>query len=208
MFKLLHQEPRWKSFVVISNEPIFTVEQCNSIIKIGKECPKIKGSVFETKNNKQNNYENQNIEKSNINEDIRKSNISWIPFEKLTPMYNQLTQVIHQMNNNFFGFEGIQLNEPAQYTEYSLGDFYDWHIDLNTTGETQAPVRKISMSLLLSDPNEFEGGDLDIIDPHKKAVLQQGQAIFFASFLRHRVNPVTKGNRKSLVVWFGGPPFK
>lgn len=194
MFKLVYQEPKWKSFAVISNKPIFTVEQCNTIIKTGKECPKVRGKVFENKLGE--------------NENIRKSNISWIPFEKLTPMYNQLNQVIHQMNNNFFGFEGIQLNEPAQYTEYSEGDFYDWHIDINTVGKSQPPVRKISMSLLLSNPNEFKGGDLEIIDPDKKAVLQQGQAIFFASFLRHRVNPVTKGNRKSLVVWFGGPSFK
>lgn len=191
---IIYKEPIWKSYVVTSNEPIFTVEQCNTIIKIGRECPKLQGKVFE--------------KESDEIADIRKSDISWIPFDKLTPMYDQLNQVIHQFNNNFFGFEGIQINEPAQYTEYSPGGFYDWHIDINTTGKTQPPIRKISMSVLLSNPSEFEGGDLDLIDPGKKVKLEQGQAVFFASFLRHKVNPVTKGNRKSLVVWFGGPSFK
>ena len=77
-------------------------------------------------------------------------------------------------------------------------------------------VRKISMSLLLNDPKEFEGGELEIYNGEltntgsKKHLikLKQGQAIFFASFFLHRVNAVTKGNRKALVMWFGGTSFK
>ena len=66
------------------------------------------------------------------------------------------------------------------------------------------------MTCLLSDPSEFTGGDLlfqrwVIVN---QLPLKQGQAIFFASFLRHKVAPVKKGVRKSLVMWFGGPPFK
>ena len=64
------------------------------------------------------------------------------------------------------------------------------------------------MTLLLSPPNEFEGGELEIMAKDKVAKIKQGHAVFFASFLRHRVAPVTKGTRKSLVMWFGGPPFK
>ena len=72
----------------------------------------------------------------------------------------------------------------------------------------QPPVRKISMTLLLSDPADFEGGELEMIDDKARPKMKRGHAIFFASFIRHRVTPVTKGNRKSLVMWFGGPPFK
>jgi PKHD-type hydroxylase len=64
------------------------------------------------------------------------------------------------------------------------------------------------MTLLLNDPSEFEGGDLELIEENKTAPIQQGHAVCFASFLRHRVKSVTQGIRKSLVVWFGGAPFK
>ena len=84
-------------------------------------------------------------------------------------------------------------------------------MDLNAfVQDGQNPIRKISMTLLLSDPSEFTGGDLLFADANQKEPVQlkQGQAIFFASFLRHKVAPVKKGVRKSLVMWFGGPPFK
>ena len=64
------------------------------------------------------------------------------------------------------------------------------------------------MTLLLNDPSEFEGGDLELMAPGKFAELKQGHAIVFASFLNHRVNPVRRGVRQSLVVWFGGKPFR
>ena len=85
-------------------------------------------------------------------------------------------------------------------------------MDLNAFGQDgQNPIRKISMTLLLSDPSEFTGGELLFSEMGKgqnPLDLKQGQAIFFASFLRHKVAPVKKGVRKSLVMWFGGPPFK
>ncbi len=65
------------------------------------------------------------------------------------------------------------------------------------------------MTLLLSDPSDFKGGELEFMDKGKKINdLKRGQAIFFASFLRHRVAPVKKGVRHSLVMWFGGPPLR
>jgi PKHD-type hydroxylase len=94
---------------------------------------------------------------------------------------------------------------------YPKKGFYDWHMDLNAFGQQgQNPIRKISMTCLLSDPSEFTGGDLlfSEMGDQKPLPLKQGQAIFFASFLRHKVAPVKKGVRKSLVMWFGGPPFK
>ena len=64
------------------------------------------------------------------------------------------------------------------------------------------------MTLLLSPESEFEGGDLELMYEGKIAKPKQGHAIFFASFINHRVVPITKGLRKSLVMWFGGEPFK
>ena len=99
-------------------------------------------------------------------------------------------------------------NVYSHYAEYPAGGFYDWHIDSDIVGMNEPPVRKISMTCLLSHESEFEGGGLELMSDGKIARPKQGQAIFFASYIRHRVIPITKGIRKSLVMWFGGPSFK
>ena len=86
----------------------------------------------------------------------------------------------------------MQITELAQYTEYPEGGFYDWHMDNDIACLHEPPVRKISMTCLLSPESEFEGGDLELMSEGKAAKLKQGQAVFFASFIRHRVKPVTK----------------
>ena len=102
----------------------------------------------------------------------------------------------------------MKITEMAQYTEYPNGGFYDWHIDSDTEFSQEPPVRKISMTCLLSPEHEFEGGDLELLKEGQVAKIKQGHAVFFASFIRHRVKPVITGNRKSLVMWFGGTPLR
>ena len=103
----------------------------------------------------------------------------------------------------------MTLSETAQFTEYTKGGFYDWHMDCEVNCQYEPPVRKISMTVLLSDPKEFKGGELEFMtEGNKPPDLHQGQAIFFASYIRHRVAKVTKGIRRSLVMWFNGPSFK
>ena len=191
-------EPRWKSYIVQTTQPIFTPEQCQMIINAGRSEPKNNAEVGSSKG----------IKGGVIDTKTRTSHISWIPFKKMIEMYKQLELVMKQTNGNHFGFDNMQITEMAQYTEYPEGGFYDWHTDNDVNGQNQPPVRKISMTCLLSPPNEFEGGDLELTKEGQSVKLQQGQAIFFASFIRHRVAPVTRGNRKSLVMWFGGTPFK
>ena len=82
-------------------------------------------------------------------------------------------------------------------------------MDADVHGRYEPPVRKISMTILLSNQSEFEGGDLEFMaEGNKPPQLLQGQAIYFCSLIRHRVAKVKKGIRRSLVMWFGGPPFK
>ena len=191
-------EPRWKSYIVETTKPIFTPKQCQMIINAGRSEPRndaqvgnkdgIQGGVLDTK--------------------TRTSHISWIPFKKMTDMYKDIEKIMKTTNGNHFGFEGMQITEMAQYTEYPEGGFYDWHTDNDVNCANEPPVRKISMTILLSPENEFEGGDLELVKEGQAAKIKQGHAIFFASFIRHRVAPVIKGNRKSLVMWFGGTPFK
>jgi len=188
-------EPKWKSLIVETTGPIFTPEQCQLIINAGRSEPVQNGQVGGG---------NGGV----VDTKTRTSHISWIPFNKMPEMYSTLEQIVNKTNNNHFGFEGIQITEQAQYTEYPSGGFYDWHIDSDIVGMNEPPVRKISMTCLLSHESEFEGGGLELMSDGKIARPKQGQAIFFASYIRHRVIPITKGIRKSLVMWFGGPSFK
>ena len=74
----------------------------------------------------------------------RVTTISWIPFNKLPEMYKQIENQLSIVNLNHFGFDGVTLTEPAQFTEYPKGGFYDWHMDLNAFGqEGQNPIRNI-----------------------------------------------------------------
>ena len=153
----------------------------------------------------------------NVDKTYRQNTISWIPFIKMgQEICGTICNWMERTNTNFFGFENMSASEPAQYAEYSKGDFYNWHIDMDLNMKRMPLVRKISMSLLLNDPKEFKGGDLDIFNgtldtdgsDSEIGKLKQGQPIFFASFQLHRVRPILEGNRKALVMWFGGTPFK
>ena len=194
---MIPTEPVWKSYIVETTEPVFSPQQCQMVIDKGMSLKseeakvgmgRVKGSGYDPKK--------------------RITTISWIPFKEMPEMYRDIENTMLKANGNHIGFEGMQITEPAQFTHYPVGGFYEWHMDNDITGVKQSPVRKISMTLLLSDPSTFEGGELEFMSKGKTAKLKQGQAIFFASWLQHRVKPVTRGERKSLVMWFGGPSFK
>ena len=190
------KEPKWKSWIIQTTTPIFTPDQCRQIIECGHRQPPQTAQV--------------GMNKPGGGTDTKKrvTTISWIPFKEMGHMYRDLDRFIQTANENHFGFGDIRITEQAQFTEYPEGGFYDWHMDCDINMQHEPPVRKISMTLLLSDPSEFEGGHLELGAPNKYAELKQGHAICFASFINHRVQPVTKGVRRSLVVWFGGKPFR
>ena len=190
-------EPIWKSYIAETTQPIFSPRQCQMVIDKGMSLKSEEAKVGMGQKPGGGNDPEKRI-----------TTISWIPFKDMPEMYKDIEKTMLQANNNHFGFEGMQLTEPGQFTHYLTGGFYEWHTDNDVQGKHQPPVRKLSMTLLLSDPSPFEGGDLEIMSKGKNIKLKQGQAIFFASWLQHRVKPVTRGERKSLVMWFGGPPFK
>ena len=192
-------EPRWKSYIVETTSPIFTPEQCKMIIQAGRAEPRNDAGVGAG---------DKGITGGHVDTNTRTSHISWIPFSKMTDMYKDIDKIMQATNGNHFGFDGMTINEMAQYTEYPEGGFYEWHVDNDVNCQHEPPVRKISMTLLLSPESEFEGGDLELMAEGKVAKIKQGHAVFFASFIRHRVKPVTRGRRQSLVMWFGGTPFK
>ena len=189
-------EPKWKSWIIQTTTPLFTPDQCRQIIECGRRQPPQKAQVGMGKPG------------GGTDTSKRVTTISWIPFKEMSQMYEDLYKFIQKANENHFGFGDIRITENAQFTEYPEGGFYDWHMDCDTVMAHEPPVRKISMTLLLNDPSEFEGGHLELGGPGKFGELKQGHAICFASFINHRVQPVKRGVRQSLVVWFGGKPFR
>ena len=103
----------------------------------------------------------------------------------------------------------IRSAENCQLTRYTKDNFYNWHIDgMGSHSESQddGNTRKLSMSIILN--SDYKGGDFEMRGLKEKIPrLEEGSIIVFPSFLEHRVTPVTKGIRYSLVAWFLGPPY-
>ena len=132
-------EPKWKSWIVETTTPLFTPDQCQMVINCGRRQPPQKAQV------------GMNKPGGGIDTNKRITTISWIPFKEMEPMYNQINNFIQKANLNHFGFDDIQITEQAQFTEYPEGGFYDWHMDSDVNMKHEPPVRKISMTLLLSN---------------------------------------------------------
>ena len=148
----------------------------------------------------------------NENPNIRMSEVAWMyPTAKNDHLWKKITRAVANVNQSFFHYDLTGCYEPAQLSIYSeqLKGFYNWHIDERPPGRNIP--RKLSVSILLNDPSEFEGGEMQILEHSDKPTtleFKRGRAWFFPSHVIHRVTPVTKGVRKSLVLWVGGPAFK
>jgi len=142
-----------------------------------------------------------------LKKDIRDSNVFMFSPDDDLWLYNIIGSIAISANKNFnFNIKTVQ---TIQYTEYNKGQYYDWHVDTFLSSYKALTDRKLSVSLQLSDADDYEGGDLEISqsDFSGMEVRQKGTAIVFPSFLEHRVTPVTKGKRISLVSWVEGTKF-
>jgi PKHD-type hydroxylase len=139
---------------------------------------------------------------------IRSSKVYWIPkTEKWLDIYTKLFNMIGRCNDTFYNFRLTDLSE-MQYTIYDVSFMgkYDWHIDIGP----QNSNRKLTVVVQLSDPSEYEGGELQIRCGGSEPVIVEktkGSVIIFPSYLLHRVTTVTKGVRRVLILWAMGPPF-
>jgi PKHD-type hydroxylase len=139
--------------------------------------------------------------------EIRNSKISWW-FEEHW-VSSIISHYINIANRNYWEYDLTHL-ESIQISKYGVEDHYTWHSDYGVSDDTRY-TRKLSVSLLISDPSEYEGGDLEFIDYHGETVVapkEKGTMIIFDSRIPHRVTPVTKGNRVSLVSWMRGPKLR
>ena len=181
-------------------KPVFNQDELNSIISLGEV-----------------DMEDATIEADKIKEH-RSSSISWLKRDDTTEfIYSKVLQLIYMenVNNNWnFDYDAI---EDLQFTRYDKSQHYNWHADQTSTvyhdEELSGKIRKISFSIILND--DYEGGDFqfEVGAPYEEDRIitltpSKGCAIVFPSFKFHRVTPVTKGVRYSLVGWICGKPYR
>ncbi|MEO0978849.1 MAG: 2OG-Fe(II) oxygenase [Pseudomonadota bacterium] len=142
---------------------------------------------------------------------IRRARISWLDDEGPADwVMKRIMEAVAQANREVFDFDITEFQERLQVARYdeSEAGHYDWHSDI---GDGQiAQFRKATIVTQLSPEDAYEGGGLEINLGSRimSAPRDQGSAIVFASFMLHRVVPVTRGTRSSLTCWSHGPRFR
>jgi PKHD-type hydroxylase len=163
--------------------------------------------------------------KTQPDEVIRNNTVCWLDqSEETSWIYQKISNQITELNQQKYHFE-IDILQKIQLAEYSVanhqtGQFYKSHIDSCIAGWVDSQ-RKLSMTIQLTPPDKYEGGDLLLFGDKNDMILDRpnflkniqqrrefGAAIIFPSFLEHEVTPVTKGTRHSLVAWMQGPNWK
>ena len=171
-----------------------TIEMCDKLILRNAGVMSSDGTV----------YRGTNI-RSSKNSFIREN-------EETTWLFEKCRNIVNKINEETFGYDLSYGFDYFQYAEYNENDQFNFHLDtmLGKNSKIDKP-RKLSISLILSDNSEYEGGDFQFymggtgVDTIEQA---KGRFILFPSFLVHRVTPIKSGVRKSLVFWMQGPKFR
>jgi PKHD-type hydroxylase len=188
------QLPPTITFVPWANA--FTAEEMDRIERIGDALPLAQAGLM------------TDIQ-AQTRDQIRVTRVAWLdstPENKW--IYDRVQQVAMMINAMSYRFELTGFSERIQYSVYhgSEGGHYDWHVD-------QGPLvtrRKLSLTLQLTEPSQYQGGDLQFLAGARTeaAPRERGMLVAFPSYGVHRVAPVTSGTRKSLVIWITGPQFR
>ena len=171
----------------------FSKKECQTIINIAKNKGLIKGTTLN----------------DNKTKDVRDSKISWLySSDNIDWVFRRVTDITLNLNKRFFKFNLFGINEGFQFTNYKApSGKYGKHIDR----AINIPVRKLSISIQLTNPKKYEGGELKLYNGKKEGSVmdkEQGTLIIFPSYILHEITPITKGERDSLVTWVTGKQFK
>ena len=214
---------------------LFDENEVNQIHQHAMQFPIMEGQIGQGSTKDPDGEGDQNGGKTDSK--IRQSDVRWcedpMPKELLDKLY---AAVDHAQKESGWGFE-FEYQEKNQYTIYHhrpdaavTGDFYTWHTDAGPIPYENGMMRKLSYTIQLSDPDDYEGGNFQWIeDMRSKDTLtkgdytrdmedyviqapfsakQKGSLIIFPSFLHHQVTPLLRGTRISLVGWLAGYPYK
>lgn len=140
---------------------------------------------------------------------VRRSQVLFLGTEpRYRWLYERIWAAAQECNRLFFNVDVVTVEPNIQFARYDSSDrgFYDWHTDFSG----YRPLRKISISIQLSRPEEYDGGDLELLfaNPPERCEKARGTFIAFPSFVAHRVTPVTRGTRWSLVAWVLGSRWR
>tara|TARA_A100001201_G_C4089047_1_gene201476 strand:- start:556 stop:1182 length:627 start_codon:yes stop_codon:yes gene_type:complete len=189
---------------------------CDELVRYGKEKNHKMGTIGD--------YEIDTITKKQI-KDLKKKRDSNVSFVSDPWIHREILPFVHEANKKAGWNFKIDSNESFQFTKYKKDQFYDWHCDSffepfsnHVMPWLNGKVRKLSVTVSLSDPSEYEGGELQFdfrngVDKNVsniftcKEIKEKGSLVVFPSFIWHRVKPVKKGVRYSLVIWHCGLPF-
>lgn len=143
-----------------------------------------------------------------FNPDVRRSKVDWLSNTSETLwVFEKLAKIASKLNADWYRFDLTGFGELIQLTNYVVENngMYDWHQDYNAEVS-----RKLSLVVQLSDPSEYEGGNLQIKTTREPQTVQKrrGLVVAFPSYTLHQVTPVIQGTRQSLVTWVSGPQFK
>ena len=144
-----------------------------------------------------------------VNDNIRRSELNWLQKNsECAWVFEKLAHVASSLNADYFGFELTGFGEALQLTNYheARQGTYVWHQDFGAAG----PSRKLSLVLQLSDPSDYEGGELQLLTGKTPTKIEKKRGLItvFPAWTLHQVTPVTKGTRQTLVTWVSGPAFK
>ena len=143
-----------------------------------------------------------------VDPNIRRSQVSWLSnTADATWVFERLADVAAKINAEHFRFDLTGFGESLQLTTYDQSEngMYGWHQDFGS-----GISRKLSIAVQLTDPSEYEGGNLQMLTSGNPQNIpkKRGMIAVFPSYILHQVTPVTQGSRQSLVAWVSGPPFK
>ena len=203
---------------------------CDAIVDYGKQHQTqmaVTGGLGRDEN--ENAYKSDGTMKKGAIKNLQKKRKSEIVWMNDKWIYKEIHPFIHEANKKSGWNFDWDFSESCQFTKYGVGQHYGWHCDSwdkpydkPDEPNSHGKIRKLSVTVSLSDPSEYEGGNLEFDfrnqvdwERNKKSKIKEcteirprGSIIVFPSFVWHRVNPVTRGTRYSLVIWNLGRPFR
>jgi len=181
-----------------------TKEEVEKVIKLASKLPQEAASIGD-----------KNTDKI---QDTRSSIVKWIPkSSEWDWLYERMIYLAKEANTVLWRFDLHSADESIQYTEYNASEkgHYNWHQDI--LEGSQGSRRKVSITIQLSDEEDYKGGDLQIslggdasgqLTSTIECPRGLGVGVLFPSYMMHRVTRVTEGTRKSLVIWVGGDHYR
>jgi len=184
----LPRHSHWSPLIAANS--VFSAAECDAVLALRREMKE--GGIADSGGHKA----------------YRSSRVCWLrPGPDTEWVFARAWDCVQRVNAQCYKMDLAGFTEPLQISEYAAGQYYDWHLDLGNDGFS---IRKLSFVVQLSDPTDYEGGGLETLHSREPSAAPRarGTMVIFPSYILHRVAAVTRGARRSLVGWIGGPHYR